>query len=26
MGEYYLVAHGTFALNSTTWGAVKALF
>ena len=26
MGEYYLVAHGTFALNNTTWGAVKALF
>lgn len=26
MGEYYIVANGTFALNSTTWGAVKALF
>jgi hypothetical protein len=26
MGEYYIKATGTFSLNSTTWGAVKALF
>ncbi len=27
MGEYFIRAHGEFnALNSTTWGAVKALF
>ncbi len=27
MGEYFIRAHGYFlALNSTTWGAVKALF
>ena len=26
MGEYYIIADGYFSLNSTTWGAVKALF